>query len=115
MKLNKQDVIPYRGNVQIDLSNNSLTDFTALKSGLDHKTRTHLLYLNLADNILQSVKTLQHFSNLWVLDLTNNPDIYDYSSLSTLKVLGQLSISAPLIQSDCFQSFKSSVKDLFII
>lgn len=87
MKLPVSKLPCYKGNFQIDLSNSALTDVSNLKH-LDPNTRRSLLYLNLSRNSLRSIKVLESFCNLWVLNLSHNSELQDYSPLESLRVVG---------------------------
>ena len=45
--------------------------------------------------MIQEIKSLHCFVNLWVLDLGKNIEIVDYSALVHVKMIGRLAVAAP--------------------
>ena len=74
-------------------------DITCLETGLDENSQTSLLSLDLHDNLIRGIKPLHCFVNLWVLDLGRNVEIVDYSALAHLKMIGRLTVAAPVSES----------------
>ena len=95
MKLSRTKVTSLRGNVQINLRGHQIRDITSLETGLDENSQTNLLSLDLGDNMIQEIKSLHCFVNLWVLDLGKNIEIVDYSALVHVKMIGRLAVAAP--------------------